>query len=346
MPKRADNLMGTIASMENLELALYNASLGKKCKRAIAKVKANKKELLTALQKSLLDGTYQTSPYHHKKVFDPKEREISILPFYPDRIAQHAIINVIEPIVVSKLIPQTYACIKGRGIHAGVRALHRALSAYREDTIYCLKMDVRHYYPSVDHDIMKAKIRRMIKDPRLLKVLDNIIDSEDGLPIGNYSSQYFANIYLNDFDHWCKEVLRIKHYFRYVDDIVILSDSKEYLHLVFSKIKAYLCEELRLEVKDNWAIFPIDDRGIDFLGYVFRHNYTRLRKRTKIRIKRKLDANLKDGLDAKQIHRKMGSYQGWINYCNGRHFIQTLNDKANGKVFQQGSSRPRRKMGR
>lgn len=346
MPVRADNLMSKICSMENLELALKNASKGKKCKRAIAKVVAHKEEMLGALQKSLLDGTYQTSPYHHKQVYDPKERTISILPFFPDRIAQHAIIRVIEPIIVSKFIPQTYACIKGRGIHAGVRAIHKAFSQDIVGTRCCLKIDIRHYYPSIEHDRMKAKVRRMIKDPRLLIVLDNIIDSEEGLPIGNYSSQYLANIYLNDFDHWCKEVLKIKFYFRYVDDIVILSDSKEYLRFVFSKIKMYLCEKMGLEIKDNWQIFPVDDRGLDFLGYVFRHSHTRLRKRVKTKIKRKLNHLLDKELTPMQIHKEMGSYQGWINYCNGRHFIQTLNDKANGKVFQQGSSRPRRKMGR
>ena len=330
---REDNLMAKIASMENLELAAQKARLGKKCISAIRRFDKHKEENLLALQDWFRTGTYKTSDYTTFVINDPKERTIMRLPFFPDRIAHHALMNVLEPIFVRRLIPQTYACIRGRGIHAGVKAIKRALKN-KSGTRYCLKLDIRHYYPSIKHEIMKAKVARIIKDERTLIVLNEIIDSADGLPIGNYLSQYLSNVYLNDFDHWVKEVLRVKYYFRYVDDMVFLSDNKEELWAIFKKVQEYLGVELELEIKDNYQVFPVDSRGIDFLGYVFRHTHTLIRKRLKKNIQKKITTFVAQGLSAKEIHKKVGSYQGWFNYANCIHLIQTLNNKANGNIFK------------
>ena len=345
MPQRLDNKMTQIYSADNVELAIKKSRKGKKCKRAIKRFDADRKANTEKIIKSLQDGTYKTSEYSHKKIYDPKEREISILPYNPDRVAQHAIIGVIEPDLVKKFIPQTYACIKNRGIHKALKVIRRDMRRDVEGTTYCLKIDIRHYYPSIDHQIMKDAVRRMVKDPRLLPVLDNIIDSEDGLPIGNYSSQYLANVYLDRFDHWMKETMGVKYYYRYVDDIVVLSDSKPYLHDLLEKMRKEL-EKYKLEVKGNYQVFPVEARGIDFLGYVIRHDYVLVRKRVKNNIKKKLQKCIDAGMTTKEMHDAMGSYYGWLKHCDSKHLIQTLNDKANGKVFQQGSSRPRRKMGR
>ena len=333
MPKRADNLMAQMCTDKNLESAIKKSRKGKKCRRAIKNFDRDKEGNKQRIKDSLRDGSYETSKYHHKKVYDPKERDISILPYNPDRVAQHVIISVLEPVFVGKFSPDSYACIKNRGIHAGLRKLRKALLD-KDGTKYCLKMDVRHYYPSIDHEIMKQAVRRMIKDPRVLPVLDEIIDSEEGLPIGNYSSQYLANVYLDRFDHWIKEVKHVKYYFRYVDDIVILSDSKEYLHKLRAEIERELETNFHLTLKGNWQVFPVEARGIDFLGYVVRHDYVRLRKRTKINIQRKLQACIDAGMDLKAIHNAMGSYYGWLKYANCEHLIQTLNNKANGNIFQ------------
>ena len=147
--------------------------------------------------------------------------------------------NVLEPIWVKTFISTSYACIKGRGIHAGVRDVKEVLKDV-EGTKYCLSWDIKKYYPSIDNEIMKLKVRKKIGDERLLKVLDEIIDSAEGLPIGNYLSQYLANVYLNDFDHWLKEVKKVKYYFRYADDGRIFSNSKEYLHELRKDIEEYL----------------------------------------------------------------------------------------------------------
>lgn len=326
--------MAQICTLENLELADKKARQGKKRKYGIRLFDRNRERNLEKLHEMLQSGNYKTSEYVTFMVHDPKEREIFRLPYYPDRICHHAIMNIIEPIFVRTFTRDTYACIKGRGIHAASDAIMRAMKMDREGTKYCLKLDVHHYYPSIKHDILKAKVRKIIKDRRLLNVMDEIIDSAEGLPIGNYLSQYLANLYLSDFDHWIKEVLHVKHYFRYVDDIVILSDSKEFLHGLLRKIEVYLQEELELEVKGNWQVFPVEARGLDFLGYVFRHDYVRLRKRVKLNIKKKLLYCIKKGMTVKEIHDAMGSYQGWMNHCNARNYIKLLNQICYGKVFQ------------
>lgn len=152
-----------------------------------------------------------------------------------------------EPIWVSTFITQTYSCIKGRGIHKLAKDVKKVLRKDKEGTKYCLKLDVRKFYPSIDHNILKYDVLRgKVKDKRLLAMLDEIVDSADGVPIGNYLSQFFANLYLSYFDHWIKEEVRVKYYFRYADDIVVLSDSKEELRKVLILMKMYLHHVLNL----------------------------------------------------------------------------------------------------
>jgi hypothetical protein len=183
-------------------------------------------------------------------------------------------------------------------------------------TRYCLKFDIRKFYPSINHRVLKVLLRRKFKDQDLLWLLDEIISSAPGLPIGNYLSQYFANFYLTYFDHWIKEELKIKNYFRYADDIVILSDSKEALHEILSKIRVYLNDKLRLTIKNNYQVFPVKSRGIDFVGYVFFHGYTRLRKSIKKSFARMLVTNKNTA--------SIASYCGWAKHGNCKHLMKIL----------------------
>lgn len=146
-------------------------------------------------------------------------------------------------------------------------------------------MDIRHFYPSIDHELLKQIYRKKLKDPELLKLLDDIVDSAPGVPIGNYISQFFANLFLTYFDHYLKEDLKVRFYLRYADDMVILSSDKVVLHNILNRIQQKM-KELHLILKPNYQIFPVEDRGIDFLGYIFRHKYTLLRKRMKLRAKK------------------------------------------------------------
>ena len=161
--------------------------------------------------------------------------------------------------------PPTHTVVSKKeasGIHAAAKAVELALKDVA-GTQYCLKLDVKKFYPSVDHDVLKKFLRRKFKDADLLWLLDEIIDSAPGLPIGNYLSQYFANFYLAYFDHWIKETKRVKYYFRYADDMVILASNKSDLHKLLFEMRQYLLG-LKLDIKDNYQVFPVEERGIVF----------------------------------------------------------------------------------
>jgi RNA-directed DNA polymerase len=313
--KRINNLYEKIYCIENLQLADSIARKGKLKQPGVILHDKNSKENIQILHNMLKNKTYKTSEYTTFTIFEPKERLIYRLPYFPDRITHHAVMNIMEPYFVSTFTADTYSCIKKRGIHAVVKAVKKALKD-TNSTQYCLKLDIKKFYPSINHDILKTLLRRKFKDCDLLWLLDEIIDSTDGLPIGNYLSQYFANFYLSYFDHWLKEQKRVKYYFRYADDLVILSDNKSYLHQLLSDIRFYLEENLKLTVKHNYQIFPIDDRGIDFVGYVFRHTHTLLRKTIK--------QNFARMLAKKPNKQSIASYNGWASHCNSIHLLKKL----------------------
>lgn len=311
--KRFGDLYQRICTLENLELADTIARKGKRFRREVLLHDLNRELNLLALQTSLVSRTYQTSEYNTFKVFEPKERIVYRLPFYPDRIAHHAIMNVLESYFVSFFTADTYSSIKGRGIHSAASALRKALRNEPE-TRYCLKLDIEKFYPSVDHQVLKDLLARKFKDRDLLWLLYEIVDSAEGLPIGNYLSQYLANFYLTGLDHMIKQDLRIKNYFRYADDLVILGSNKAALHNQFSKIAEYLDSRLLLKVKSNYQVFPVASRSIDFVGYRFYHTHTLLRKSIKKNFARMLSANRNPA--------SVASYWGWAKHCNSNHLMK------------------------
>lgn len=226
--KRFGNLYYRICDIDNLYLAYTKARKGKGNTYGVIQFEKELDDNINALHEELSEGKYVTSEYQTFIIHDPKKREIYRLPFR-DRVVHHAIMNILEDIWTPIFISHTYSCIKGRGIHGVMKHLKKDLKDI-QNTKYCLKMDIRKYYPSIDHLILKNIVRKKIKDKRLLELLDGIIDSAPGIPIGNYLSQFFANLYLSYFDHWLKEERRIKYYYRYADDMVILASNKEKLH--------------------------------------------------------------------------------------------------------------------
>jgi RNA-directed DNA polymerase len=313
--KRINNLYDQIISIDNLLLADEISRKGKARQPGVIAHDKNREQNIADLYKMLVTKAYRTSVYTVFKIYEPKERLIYRLPYYPDRIIHHAIMNVLEPIFVSVFTTDTYSCIKGKGIHAAAKKLKVALQD-KAATTYCMKLDIKKFYPSIDHVILKQLLRRKIKDNEVLCLLDGIIDSAEGLPIGNYLSQYMANFYLTYFDHWMKETKRIKYYFRYADDLVILSPDKHSLHQLLADIRIYLTDNLNLEIKSNYQIFPVAARSIDFVGYRFYHTHTLLRKSIKQNFARKV---------AKGINPlSKASYRGWAKHCNSRNLIRKL----------------------
>lgn len=322
--KRYNNLFDKIVSLDNLYEADKRARRQKSHRPEVMLFDKNKDKLLLDLQRKLINGEYETSEYYVFKIYEPKEREIFKLPYYPDRIVHHAIMNIMEPIWVSAFVKGTYSCIRKRGIHKALKDVKFALKD-EVNTQYCLKLDIRKFCPSIDHDILKTIIRKKIKDKRLLSLLDEIIESAQGVPIGNYLSQFFANLYLTYLDHWIKEQKKVRYYFRYADDIVILGGDKQQLRDLFYDIQDYLNNKLKLNFKDNWQIFKVDSRGIDFVGYRVFHTHTLLRKRIKKRFCKKINKlNKKQNLDKDTYKQKICSYIGWIKYCNGRNLLNKM----------------------
>lgn len=313
--KRKGNLYKKIINFDNLSLANEKARKGKRNTYGVKLFNTNPEGKLMLLQETLINKNYKTSEYDIFTVFEPKERLVYRLPYYPDRIAHHAIMNILEPIFVANFTADTYSCIKGKGIHKCAYALKKALQD-QPNTIYCLKIDITKFYPSIDHAVLQKLLRRKFKDKDLLWLLDEIIQSAPGLPIGNYLSQYLANFYMSGFDHWIKEQKAVKYYFRYADDIVILAPNKGYLHQLLSEIKTYLKTELRLNVKENYQVFPVESRGIDFIGYKFYHTHTLLRKQIKKNFAKMLQNNPNEA--------SIASYMGWASHCDSKNLIKTL----------------------
>lgn len=330
--KRYGNLYEQICSMDNLIVAHHHASTGKGWYQEVKTVNSNPQEYLDILQGMLENKTYETSDYDiFLRQDGVKVRMIYKLPYFPDRICQWAVMQVIEPYSIKNFIRDTYSAIPGRGIHLALERIKKALVTDPEGTKYCLKMDVKQFYPSINHKILKEKFRKLFKDKDLLWLIDEIIDStpeDSGIPIGNYLSQYCGNYYLSDFDHWIKETtfvfngkpVKIKYFFRYMDDMIILSDSKEFLHYLRRLISEYLMTNLRLTLKNTWQVFPVKDRGIDYVGYRIFPEFVLLRKRTVKTMTRallRIRAKIEDG-EALTYHDycSVNSYLGWMKPCD------------------------------
>lgn len=269
------------------------------------------------IRNTLINKTYKVSDYEvFEKVDKGKLRKISKLPYYPDRIIQWAILQQIGPIFEKLFIYDTYSSIPGKGMHFGLKRVKEALKD-EYNTTYTLKIDMKKYYQSIDHEILKEKLRRKFKDKDLLWLLELIINSyDDGIPIGSYLSQYFANYYLTFLDRYCKEQLKIKYYFRYMDDIVILHKNKKYLHWLKRHFDWWLNNELKLKIKENWQVFPVKYRGIDFLGYRIFSDNILIRNSTKKRMIYKMKKISKHGRISYNDNASIQSYKGWLKHCN------------------------------
>ena len=378
--KNTQDLFSQICSMENLRKAHKNAKRGKGWYKEVKQVDSNLEYYLTRLQENLIEHRYHTSKYvTFNKKEGAKQREIYKLPYYPDRICQWAILQVIEPYLIKNLTKDTYSAIPNRGIQPIINQLRGYKKVIKKDgkvvkkqwipsilvsdpegTAYCLKMDVRKYYPSLVHDVLKQRYRDLFKDDELIWLLDEIIDSistfpaneenleilqrlgiyadviiDDegrayfdgvGIPIGNYLSQYGGNVNLAPLDHWLKEVKGVKYYFRYMDDMVILGSSKEKLHQLKRDIDEFMATNMKQVIKDNWQVFPTKVRGIDFVGYRFFGEYTLLRKSTCKTFKKKMLAiSKKRENNVSPTYGEwcsFNSYKGWLKHCDSYRLFQ------------------------
>ncbi len=284
--KRVGYLIDKIADLDNLYEAFRLACRGKQRKAEVLKFRKDLDKNLYILRKQILSGDVRVGNYHYFTIHDPKERIICAADFR-ERVLHHAIINICMPYFDRKLIDTTYATRKGKGIYA---ALDKAVLSFAKYH-YSLKLDFRKYYDTVDHAILNALLRSMFKDGRLLQIFDSIIDSYcsyegKGLPIGNLTSQYFANAYLSSLDHYAKEQLKAPIYIRYMDDILIMCDNKDSLKQMYIAMDDYATNVLKLDFKP--PIFRTAKEGQVFLGYKIKPYRCELAGRSKRRYRSKL----------------------------------------------------------
>lgn len=302
--KRYGYLFEKIVDIDNIMLAHKNARKHKTHYDEVRRIDTDVHKYCEEIQRLLVSGEYRTSEYKIKQKIDKgKARTIYVLPYFPDRIVHHAIMQVLEPIWKSTLIVNTYQSIKGRGPH---KMLRKVVADIRSGHTHVLKVDLTRYYPSIDNSKLKEVLRRKIKCGKTLQLLDGIVDSCKGVPIGNYLSQYFGNLYLAVVDHKISTACR---YYRYCDDIVCVGAVEE-----LWKTYAYLVEEIEgLASKvGRYSMTRVTHAsGVDLLGYVVYKNRVLLRKRIKV-------AALTCGDSA------VCSYVGWLRHCNGNNLIKKI----------------------
>jgi RNA-directed DNA polymerase len=317
--KRIGFIFDGIIAFENLRQSAIRASKQKKNRLSVAAFLFNYEAELLQLQKELIEGVYSPGRFHQFSIYDPKERQICVAPFR-DRVLHQAICAVLEPILDKRYIFDSYVCRKGKGTH---RALDRCQVFTRQYT-YFLKCDVRKYYDTINHDVLKSLIRSIIKDHRAIKLLDRIIDHYQvlgkGLPIGNLTSQHFANLYLNGADHFIKETCKMRGYIRYMDDLVLFSDSKQTLHVSLFGLENYLKSERKLALKENKTIIAPVTQGIPFLGFRQFPNLRRVQnakvKRFRKKIQQREKQFLRGDIDERTLVRSVNSLVGFVRHAD------------------------------
>ncbi len=321
--KTYNHLFEKVCSFENLYLAYLKARKCKRYKAEILRFGYNLEENLLRLKEELLNRTYQHGGYREFVVNDSKKRLIRAAPFR-DRVIHHALCNIIEPVFDKGFVYDSYACRKGKGTHRAVKRLGkfiRVLLAKSKEEIYCLKCDISKYFETIDHKILFTLLKKKIADPKVLWLLKEILESSEslspvGIPIGNLTSQLFANIYLNELDQFVKHSLRIRYYLRYMDDFIVLGFDKKNLHQVKKEIQEFVENKLKLKMHPKKANIFLVGEGIDFLGYRIFENHCLLRKSTVKRFIKRVrvyQEKLRKGLMTGE--KFTNSLQSWLDYA-------------------------------
>lgn len=306
MTRRAGNLIFQIADLDNIRLAFWKAKQGKEIKPEVKKFVLNLDINILKIQEGLLNGNVEIGNYHYFTILDPKKRIICAASF-PERVLHHAIMNVCHPYFEKFQIYDSYATRINKGQYA---ALNRAKNFNKKYRWFC-KLDIRKYFDNINHAILFDKLKSRFKDKQLLNLFKRIIESyevmdDTGIPIGNLTSQYFANLYLGFADHFIKEKLQVKAYVRYMDDMVLWSNDKTELINLSRKFIEFIQNELQLKVKPS-CINSVD-KGLPFLGYVLFKNNVRLNKNSKKRFIRKMSEYQKNIIDEKWTQKEYSDH--------------------------------------
>lgn len=325
---KAIHLYLKIISIENLFQAWDKFKKGKRDKIDVQFFGLDLEDNLFSLHQELKEKTYKHSSYTAFNIYDPKFRHIHKAKVL-DRIVHHAVVSIIEPIFEKTFIYDSYSCRKSKGVHRAVKRLFifvRKVSKNYKEPCFALKLDIKKFFASVNHDILIDCIKERIEDENLLGLIKNVLKSfskDTGIPIGNLTSQLFANVYLDKLDLFVKNELRIKYYIRYADDFIILYREKNYLDELISKIELFLKYSLKLSLHKDKIILRKYTQGIDFLGYIVLPHYILPRTKTRRRIFKKLAG--KKGLE--NFNQSLQSYLGYLKHANSFKLAQLIQDE-------------------
>jgi len=323
-----------IICVENLLTAWKEFVKGKRNKKDVQEFSLRLMDNIFTLHHELADGTYVHGGYKFFKINDPKPRDIHKASVR-DRLLHHAIYRILYPFFERTFIADSYSCRLGKGTHRAVGKLRRYFrKVSRNSTCACwaLKCDIKKFFSNIDHAILINILREYIPEEKIIWLLERVISSfSPGIPLGNLTSQLFANVYLNKLDQFVKHKLKAKYYVRYADDFVILSGNKQWLEKQIKPISNFLEEELKLELHPEKISIRKFRQGIDFLGYVVLPHHTVLRTKTKRRMLKKIKQKKLDWLNGKiseeSFNQSLQSYLGILKHCRGykiRRRILTL----------------------
>ena len=342
--KRYGNLWDKLISWDNLVLAAHKAHKGKRSKRCVQQFEFNLEAELLCLQYELMEGTYTPGEFRTHWIVRPKPRKISAAP-YRDRVVHHALMNVLEPILDGHFHPHSFACRKGKGTHAAADRLQMLMKSNK----YALQGDIRKFFPSIDHEILKSKFRRLIKDGRVLDLMDLVVDQSNqqenvefyfagdnlftlferrkGLPIGNLTSQWFANWYLNDLDHYVTKTLGCGNYVRYCDDFIVLDSDRNRLVEVRENVKATLAKD-RLMLHANKLFIKPVSAGITFVGFRSWPHFRLVRKDNIRNFNKKINwmkkAYASEIVSFDDVKASINSWMAHVSHANSRKLVQRV----------------------
>jgi len=315
--RREGHLMEPMLADEAIRSAIENAARGKRRKPSVARRTESIEETVSGIKSLLSSGAFAPSPMQTMRITEyGKERIISKPPFFPDQIVHWMVIGALRPLLMRGMERGVCGSVPGRGAAEAERLIRKWMLSDRKGTKWCLKIDIHHYYQSIDRSILLGKLRRLVKDPRMLKLVETMVGGPGiGVPIGTYWSQWLANFYLQDFDHLIHEKLGLRHEARYVDDVVVFSPSRRKLMAAQREMAVFLGRE-GLEMKPNWSVFRTSERDVDFVGIRFHPNgKTSIRKRIWREARRTVLRIEHHGMGLSRARRLM-SYNGWFQGTN------------------------------
>ena len=328
MPKTYDHLFAEISSFQRLRRSFYSAARRKFSRAAVLHFSHKLEDNLFEISEKLKDGSYPFGPYRAFYVTEPKLRLIESACFR-DRVVHHSIHETLEPIFDAQFSEYSYACRTGRGHHKAMLKLHSWVKTQPQK--YFLKCDIKKFFPSIDRETLLLIIGRTILDPELMQSLRKLILNapNTGIPIGNLTSQLFANVYLNELDQYVKRRLRIKNYIRYMDDFILITENFEDAKALRMKIEVFLSEKLKLKLSPQKVLIGKCEFGISFLGFVITPRRISLRGKVFRKMKRKLEVAIcRDlaGLTTRHVPSPYlaaaNSYLGHIRFCTNYEYLR------------------------